>query len=271
MPRISKKNAKRPPKSRVGRWAPLGPAVVLAGLAAWWLWPTPRTGSAFSADEGEPGQTLIVVDAGHGGVDGGTQGFGVLEKTAALDVAVQLAAELRRRGYAVAMVRRDDSRLSLAERVDFANARQPLAFVSVHFNFSTDSAAIRGVETYYAAPKEASVLTALAEALHVPPNAPQLDDASRTLAEETARHVSRHAETPDRGARNRPDLAVVRRTACPAVLVECAYLSHRPDATRAKTAAWRKKLAEGIANGLDAWKKASTTPDPPDVAAAAAR
>ena len=244
----------------------LGPAVVLAALAAWWLWPAPR-GAVVLPDEGEPGQPLIVLDAGHGGVDGGTQGFGVLEKTAALDVTEQLAAELRRRGYAVAMVRRDDSRLSLAERVDFANARRPLAFVSVHFNFSTDSAAIRGVETYYAAPKEPSVLTALAEALHVPPNAPELNDASRTLAEETARHVSRHADTPDRGARNRPDLAVVRRTACPAVLVECAYLSHKPDAARAKTAAWRKKLAEGIANGLDAWKKATAPPEAPDMAA----
>ena len=59
----------------------------------------------------------------------------------------------------------------------------------------------------------------------------------------------------DRGTRNRPELAVTRRTRCPAVLVECAYLSNRADAARSASPEWQEKLAQGIADGVEEWLK----------------
>ena len=46
---------------------------------------------------------------------------------------------------------------------------------------------------------------------------------------------------------------MTRRTACPAVLVECAFLSNPTDAQRAKSTAWRSDLAIGLAEGVAGW------------------
>lgn len=212
--------------------------------------PTPLGGLA---SEGRP---VIIVDAGHGGVDGGTQGFGALEKHLALDTAVRLARELRLRGISPVMTREDDTALSLEERVERANARtDAAAFVSVHYNFSTASPDIRGAEAYYAAPKDLSAQSHLAKKWRVPVDSPEIEAASRSLAEGILDALSREARTPSRGARDRTDLAVTRRTQMPAVLVECAFLSNPDDAARAKTAAWQGDLARGIAEGASAWIK----------------
>lgn len=195
----------------------------------------------------------MVIDAGHGGVDGGTQGFGVLEKRVALATAVHAARLLRARGVRTDLTRLSDATLSLDDRVAFVNDRDADALVSVHFNFTTESPAVRGVEVYYSDPKDLSAQSAVASILRVPVDAPAVAAASVALADAVRAAVAAHADTPDRGTRNRPDLALTRRTRCPAILVECAYLSNRADAARAATPAWQAKLAHGIADGVIAW------------------
>jgi len=224
---------------------------MVAGLALWWLrgWWS-KTGEPVDPVDRRP---VVVIDAGHGGVDGGTQGFGVLEKNVALATARATADVLRRRGVRTLLTRDADVALSLEERVALANGRGAAAFVSVHFNFSTASPAVRGVEAYYSDPKDLSAEAAVAATLGVPVGDAAVADASIRLADALRTAIARRADTPDRGTRNRPELAVTRRTRCPAVLIECAYLSNPDDAARAATPEWQAQLAQGLAEGVEAW------------------
>jgi N-acetylmuramoyl-L-alanine amidase len=223
----------------------------VVGVAVWVarVWVTPDTVEGPSAVE----PPLIVIDPGHGGGDGGTQGFGVTEKDVALDTAVRLARELRQRGLRTVLTRETDAAVPLTGRVDLTNAREAAALVSLHFNFSTESATVRGLEVLYSAPKELDAGRRLARTLGVAAEAPEIDAASVALGAAVREAACARARTPDRGTRNRPDLAVTRRTACPAVLVECAYLSNAADAQRAKSPQWRAELAAGLAEGIVAW------------------
>lgn len=230
-------------------WCVLAGLVLgLAAFGLWW-WRYPAPGPAARADQ----RPLVVIDAGHGGVDGGTQGFGVLEKKAALATAVRLSRELRQRGVRTALTRETDTALPLDDRVRFANERGAAALVSVHFNFSVASPSVRGVETFYSDPKEFSAQRAVASRLGVAAGDPAVAAASTSLADAIRTAVCARADTIDRGTRNGPELAVTRRTHCPAVLVECAYLSNPADAARAATAEWQAALARGIADGVTAW------------------
>jgi len=247
---------------RVRWWGGAAFALRWGGVATWMLGK-----SGWGGRDGQPPSAVlaapsiwagavvpvVVVDAGHGGVDGGTQGFGVLEKVVALATAERVAEALAQRGVRVVMTRTADETLSLDARVGIANAVNPTALISVHFNFTTASPDVRGVEVYYSDPKDLSAQVAVATTLGVPADDPQVPATSRALADAVRAAVSTHADTPDRGTRNGPDLALTRRTRCPAVLVECAYLSHPNDAARAATAAWQSRLATGIANGVMDW------------------
>lgn len=267
------------PKLRI-RWWRVGLAVAAAfglggvALRGWWRLTVPQPVTTGWLTEERP---LVVIDAGHGGVDGGTQGFGVLEKHAALEVASLTARALRRRGVRARLTRTRDIALPLAERPRLANEWGAAVFLSVHFNFSTQSSAIRGVEVYYSAPKTLEAQRLFAGTLRrwgrlPPPGVPSmttilegggaasdasdaaaLEAADRVLAESVAAAVADKAQTPNRGARNQPDFAVTRHAGSPAVLVECAFLSNPDDAARAKTAAWRQALADGLADGVMKW------------------
>ena len=194
---------------------------------------------------------LFLIDAGHGGEDGGTKGFGAQEKDLALQVALQLAQELRGRGFDVAHTRETDVAVSLDERVEMANRLRPTALLSIHFNYSAQAPAATGIEVYYSARKEFSAQSAPAVVLAQPALSSCAD--SRALAASVLKSSSVAADTPARALREREGLAVLRRTACPAILIECGYLSHKSDAFRAPQERWQKQLARGIAEGVEVW------------------
>ena len=95
----------------------------------------------------------IVVDAGHGGAQEGALGpEGLFEKALALDLALQLKAELERTGAEVLLTREQDVLLPLAERVSFANHARPDLFVSLHANSMPTRklrARVEGIQTFF--------------------------------------------------------------------------------------------------------------------------
>ncbi|MEO6816697.1 MAG: N-acetylmuramoyl-L-alanine amidase, partial [Edaphobacter sp.] len=92
----------------------------------------------------------IVIDAGHGGHDSGTLGYGgIEEKDVVLDVALRLGKLLHERlGAEIIYTRSDDTFIPLETRTAIANKAQADLFLSIHANSSRDESA-RGVETYY--------------------------------------------------------------------------------------------------------------------------
>jgi N-acetylmuramoyl-L-alanine amidase len=103
---------------------------------------------------------LVVVDAGHGGPDGGMHGpIGggppIAEKAVTLAVAKRVGAALGRRGIDVKYTRTTDTLIALSDRGRIANEARADLFVSIHVNAANphwkDPGASRGFETYFLA------------------------------------------------------------------------------------------------------------------------
>ena len=103
---------------------------------------------------------LVVVDAGHGGPDGGMHGplgggAPIAEKNITLDVARRVGAALGQRGIDVKYTRTTDTLIALSDRGRIANDAHADLFVSIHVNAANpgwkDPGGARGFETYFLA------------------------------------------------------------------------------------------------------------------------
>jgi N-acetylmuramoyl-L-alanine amidase len=188
---------------------------------------------------------LIVIDPGHGGSDAGAIHDGVAEKSITLDVAERLRAVLVARGWQVKMTRDtdvdvyapdDSARQELQARVDVANNAGARLFVSIHGNSYINSGPY-GTTCYISKKSD----LALARFI------------SRDLANDG---------TKDDGI-VKSHLYVTLHTRMPAVLVETAFLSNPGDFALLTNPAWRQKIAEDIADGIDQYTQAYPVPNAP--------
>ena len=197
----------------------------------------------------------IMIDAGHGGKDGGTTNakLKLMEKTFALDVSQRLGAILASQGFEVLYTREDDTFLSLAERAVIANTADADLFVSVHFN-AAGKTSVNGVETYTMTPQyQRSTSSSESDAAD-----DELEPGNAFSAWNTVLGFSMHRalmqklRASDRGMK-RARFAVLRLAECPAVLVESGYLSNENEARKIATESYRAEIAEGLANGITAY------------------
>ena len=180
---------------------------------------------AVAVSEADRPSTVVVIDAGHGGVDrGGIPGQRVAEKTMTLDVAQRLKSVLTAYGYRVVMTRDSDVFVPLGTRVAIANSYRNAIFVCIHFNAARRGSA-SGIETYF----YSSQSLPLASAIHY--------------------YVAGGAPSSNRGVRRR-GFYVLRKTTVPSVLVECGFLTNATEANYAQSADYRQKLAEEIGRGV---------------------
>jgi len=180
---------------------------------------------AVAVSEADRPSTVVVIDAGHGGVDrGGIPGQRVAEKTMTLDVAQRLESVLTAYGYRVVMTRDSDVFVPLGTRVAIANSYRNAIFVCIHFNAARRRSA-SGIETYF----YSSQSLPLASAIHY--------------------YVAGGAPSSNRGVRRR-GFYVLRKTTIPSVLVECGFLTNATEANYAQSADYRQKLAEEIGRGV---------------------
>ena len=225
------------------------PVVALAMLVtgAWMLIPR---GMEDETRLPAPDRSLptVVVDAGHGGEDSGASRNGLREKDLTLDVARRIERRLRSQGFPVVMTRRDDRLVSLLERSQVANRIPRALFISIHFNDSSTGAG-EGVETFYAEQKDAFSDDgwSFAKIFRRRREAPPLDQGA-SFARSVQMSMVSNLSVADRGAKPR-QLSVVRRTRCPAVLVEGGFLNNPADARKIAREDYRDRLAEAIADG----------------------
>jgi N-acetylmuramoyl-L-alanine amidase len=104
------------------------------------------------------GRRMIVVDAGHGGVDNGMtgpigRGPKIYEKDITLSVANKLGGQLKARGVDVLYTRSADTLIALDDRGRIANRAKGDLFISIHVNAANpnwkDPGGARGFETYF--------------------------------------------------------------------------------------------------------------------------
>lgn len=194
----------------------------------------------------------IVLDAGHGGKDNGTQNtrLGVKEKSVALDIVVRLSTILKSNGYKILLTRKTDKFVELSDRAEYANKSRANLFVSVHCN-AASSKSVSGVETFAVTPQwmpsTASSRQTKSDNIKVPGN--DSDNWSQLLSYYIQRSIRAATGSPDRGVK-RARFAVLKSTKMPATLIEVGFLSNTSECRRLATSSYRQKIADAIASGI---------------------
>ncbi len=197
---------------------------------------------------------IIVIDPGHGGSNTGTHSVldGRFEKEFTLDWAKRLAPLLASNGWQVFLTRTNDTTVSLADRVAFAEAHHADLFVSLHFNSAAPDEKQAGLETYCLTPTGMpSSLTRGYEdnwSENLPNNA--FDTQNLQLAMKLHRALLHATGIEDRGVRRARFIGVLRGQKRPAILIEAGYLSNPREARLIEDPAYRQKLAETVAAAL---------------------
>jgi N-acetylmuramoyl-L-alanine amidase len=191
---------------------------------------------------------LVVLDPGHGGDDtGAISPHGVYEKKLTLDLAKRVRGRLEAAGIPVRLTRDRDRRLTLSDRTGLARKWNADLYVSIHINSAANPAS-SGFETYLLPPAGTSSTSG-----SVKNNGFQVgnryDRANMILAYLVQREVLRQAGGADRGVR-RARFEVLSNAPCPAVLVECGFLSNGREETRLLTREHRETLSGSIAQGI---------------------
>lgn len=185
--------------------------------------------------------TTVIIDAGHGGEDGGaSSAAGLVEKDVNLEIALLLRDMLSEKGVNVIMTREDDrllydrntnyqgrkKKLDLAARRAIADSTDDAIFVSIHMNSFTDPR-YSGLQVWYS----------------------QNHADSRVLAETIRRENQAKLQNENTRATKAATSAInlLHNAKCPAVLVECGFLSNPDEARLFETQEYRKRVAAMLA------------------------
>ena len=221
----------------------------------------------------EPAASIrtIVLDPGHGGVQGGARGpNGLSEADVALNLALRVRRVLARTlpDPRVVLTREDDRFVSLEERTAIANALGADLFVSIHLNASPALNERGGVSTYLldathdaqalglaarennAAPADVSTLSTLFGSLVRREQVAHSLELAKVVHQATLRSGRRQLpRLVDRGVK-RALFYVLVGARMPAILCEASFLTRPEEAEALATDPYRQLLADGIAEGI---------------------
>ncbi|KHF38990.1 N-acetylmuramoyl-L-alanine amidase CwlD [Halalkalibacter okhensis] len=197
---------------------------------SWSTWNLPLSGK------------VIVVDPGHGGIDGGAVSkSGMLEKDVTLLISEQLRDYLQEAGALVLMTREDDHDLANADtkkvrqrknedlrrRAEIVNDSDADMFVSLHLN-AIPSPRWSGAQTFYNRA--------------IPEN--------ERLAKFVQEEVIRNLENTTRQAKPINNVYLIKQASIPGVLIEAGFLSNPTEAELLNTEEYQQKVAASIYQGI---------------------
>jgi N-acetylmuramoyl-L-alanine amidase len=228
-----------------------------------------------------PTMPVVMIDAGHGGDDPGTNGpKGTLEKTIVLEYAKALKTRLVNGGkYQVKLTRDSDKFIKLRDRVAIARKAGAVIFISLHADSAPESAA-RGLSVYTvsetASDQEAEALAARenkADVISGMDLTDERDDVAGILISLAQRDTKNQSATladmlvmklGDRvhlleNTHRFAGFAVLKAPDIPSVLVEIGFLSNASEEKLLKSRAYRDKVVSGVASGIDAYFRYQAT------------
>jgi N-acetylmuramoyl-L-alanine amidase len=225
-----------------------------------------------------PAERTVVIDPGHGGLETGAKGrFGNLEKDITLAISLKLKALIEKdMGFEVVLTRDRDVDVPTETRSAIANNHKAALFISVHANGSVQRKA-GGSETFFlslnATDEETRRLAYLENNSselqnRVDPSADNdlmmilwdmaqnayIKESSR-LAELVQAELDAMLGTRNRGIKQAP-FKVLTGVACPAILVEAAFISNPDEEQKLASDGFQTKVAEAIYRGLARYLKA---------------
>jgi N-acetylmuramoyl-L-alanine amidase len=221
---------------------------------------------------------VVVLDAGHGGIDPGTKSAaGTTEKEVVLTFARALKSKLEAGGrYEVYLTRQDDTFLALRERVEFAQKKAAGLFLSIHADyFPQEIHKTTGATVYtlseQASDEEARALAAkenFSDALAGIELPSDSDEVLANILIDLAQRETQNrsmvfaraivGELATRGALHTRKIRsagfrVLKAPDVPSVLLELGFLSNPDDEKLLTSAAWRERTAEAVAKSIDSY------------------
>ena len=198
--------------------------------------PYAASANASAADTGK----TIVIDAGHGGIDGGVQGVstGTKESDINLSVARELKRTLTANGYKVVMTRSNTDGLyglssknkkqkDMQTRKEIIIEANADLVISIHQNFYPRSS-VRGAQVFYA-PKS---------------------ETGKAMADKMQSVINKNLEASDRVA-HEGDYYILQCSETPSLLIECGFLSNAEDEKLLLDPDYRKKIAYTVLTGIN--------------------
>lgn len=194
----------------------------------------------------------IILDPGHGGIDGGAIGVnGLVEKDINLDIALTLRSMLEASGFEVLMTRETDISIhdpsaktvkeqktsDLKNRLKMTKENPDAIFVSIHQN-QFPQGKYKGAQVFYGRKNEQSKV--LAELLQSG-MADQLDKSNKRQCKQGGK-----------------ELYLLYQSEVPAILVECGFVSNPEEAALLSTQEYRNQVAFSIYSGLMRYTEMST-------------
>jgi N-acetylmuramoyl-L-alanine amidase len=214
----------------------------------------------------------IVIDPGHGGLETGAKGkFGALEKDITLPIALKLKTVIEKNlAYHVTLTRDKDINVALDDRAAIANNQKASLFISIHANSSLRRNA-QGSETFFlslnATDEEARRLAYLennSADLEKPIEEKDKDQVimilwdlaqsaylkqSQRFAEIIQAELNSLLGTANRGIKQ-ARFRVLEGVACPAVLVEVAFISNPAEERELEKEEFQNGVVQAIYRGL---------------------
>lgn len=237
------------------RWLLLG-VIIVTGI---WAWSQQANGmmGGFGPDalEGK----LIVLDPGHGGVDGGASHGEVIESTITLQLVQEVKRQLEKRGASVILTRSTEAdaieeaqpdgeyptvrarkRADLLYREEKMNEAKADAILSVHVN-AVPQSKWRGAQVFFH--EEGTV------------NGQPLAKAIQQSLRETLQNTEREAM----GIRQ---IYLLKKANAPAVLVETGFISNDEERQLLQQKDYQQQIAQGIVEGLEQFFQSQAQPSP---------
>jgi len=203
-----------------------------------------RAVTAWTATAPVTGRKTVVIDAGHGGVDGGaTSCTGVLESQFNLEIATKLNDLMRLLGIQTHMIRQTDCSVytqgetisqkkisDLRERVRIVNSTQDCILISIHQNHFSDSK-YSGAQVFYPQTTGSRELSSMLQ-----------DTIKKTLNPDSNRQIKKA-----------DGIYLMQNINCPGVLIECGFLSNPREESLLRTDDYQRRLCSVIACTVSTW------------------
>ncbi|MGE8081712.1 N-acetylmuramoyl-L-alanine amidase CwlD [Peribacillus loiseleuriae] len=184
---------------------------------------------------------IIVLDAGHGGIDGGATAENVLEKEISLAVTLKIRDLLQEQGALVLMTRESDKDLAdegtkgvrnrkqedLHNRVAFINESNADLFLSIHLN-SIPSKKWKGAQTFYTGRFE----------------------ENKKVAKFIQTEIIRNLENTSREAKTINQVYIMSNAKKPGALVEIGFLSNNEERGNLIKESYQEKISAAVYNGV---------------------
>ena len=201
-----------------------------------------KTVTALASDAIQATRTTVIIDAGHGGIDGGAVSCtGVYEAHINLQISLKLQDVFHLLGIQTKMIRTEDISVytsgesiaskkvsDLKERVRMVNAIDNAILISIHQNYFADSR-YSGAQVFY-------------------------NERDRILATQIQNSFT---GLLNRGSKRRPkiakDIYIMEHIKCPAILIECGFLSNPPEERLLRTDTYQQKVCCVIAANISCY------------------